>query len=77
MADFKIYSPTSETHITPAVGKIKLGSSNVSKIYQGSTLVWPISDSPVDPYTPVNGTARFIATNNSGVITLYDTSFTS
>lgn len=75
MADFKIYSPTSETHITPAVGKIKLGSSNVSKIYQGSTLVWPISDSPVDPYTPVNGTARFIATNNSGVITLYDTSF--
>lgn len=75
MADFKIYSPTSETHITPAEGKIKLGSSNVLKIYQGSTLVWPISSDPVDPYTPIDGTARFIATNNSGVITLYDTSF--
>ena len=75
MADFKIYSPTSGTHITPAEGKIKLGSSNVLKIYQGSTLVWPISSGPDDPYTPIDGTARFIATNNSGVITLYDTSF--
>ena len=35
MADFKIQG------ITPAVEKLKLGSSNVSKIYNGSTLVWP------------------------------------
>lgn len=62
MADFKIYSPTSETHITPAEGKIKLGSSNVLKIYQGSTLVWPISNENEDDYTPVEGTNfRFLA----------------
>lgn len=35
MADFKI------GNTTPAVGNIKLGSSNVSKIYKGTTLVWP------------------------------------
>ncbi len=35
MADFKFQN------ITPAVGNIKLGSSNVSKIYSGSTQVWP------------------------------------
>lgn len=46
MADFKIYSPTAGDHITPAVGKIKLGSSDVSKIYQGSTLVWPLGAFP-------------------------------
>tara|TARA_Y100000389_G_scaffold195327_1_gene226596 strand:- start:237 stop:1391 length:1155 start_codon:yes stop_codon:yes gene_type:complete len=61
MADFKIYSSTSETHITPAVGKIKLGSSNVSKIYQGSTLVWPVDDEN-DDYVPVDGANfRFLA----------------
>ena len=37
MADFKLQN------ITPAVGNIKLGSSNVSKIYSGSTQVWPTS----------------------------------
>jgi hypothetical protein len=62
MADFKIYSPTSGTHITPAEGKIKLGSSNVLKIYQGSTLVWPISSGPDDSYTPIDGANfRFLA----------------
>ena len=35
MADFKLQNTT------PAVGNIKLGSSNVSKIYSGSTQVWP------------------------------------
>ena len=35
MADFKIQG------ITPAAEKLKLGGSNVSKIYNGSTLVWP------------------------------------
>lgn len=34
MGDFKLQG------VTPAAGKIKLGSSNVSKIYSGSTQVW-------------------------------------
>lgn len=37
MADFKIQG------ITPAAEKLKLGGSNVSKIYSGSTQVWPTS----------------------------------
>jgi len=37
MADLKIQG------VSPAAGKIKLGSSDVAKIYKGSTLVWPIS----------------------------------
>jgi surface protein len=41
MADLKL------NNITPnGVGKIKLGSSDVQKIYNGSTLVWPISPTP-------------------------------
>lgn len=39
-SDFKV------NNITPAVGNIKLGSNNVSKIYQGSTQVWP----PIQSY---------------------------
>jgi uncharacterized protein (TIGR02145 family) len=35
MGDFKIQG------ITPAAEKLKLGGSNVSKIYNGSTQVWP------------------------------------
>ena len=35
MADFRIGSSI------PAEGKIKLGTSNVVKIYKGSTLLWP------------------------------------
>ena len=35
MADLKFGS------VTPALGDIKVGSNNVSKIYQGSTEVWP------------------------------------
>ena len=35
MANLKIQG------ITPAAGKIKVGSSDVSKIYKGSTVVWP------------------------------------
>lgn len=69
MADLKIQG------ITPVAGKIKLGSSDVSKIYSGSTLVWPIANDSGDPYEPVFGTARFVATDNVGVINLYDTSF--
>mgnify|MGYP007020179630 CR=1 FL=1 len=37
MADLKIQG------VSPSAGKIKLGSSDVAKIYKGPTLVWPIS----------------------------------
>ena len=32
--------------ITPNVGDIKVGSSNASKIYKGSTLLWPLGVEP-------------------------------
>jgi uncharacterized protein (TIGR02145 family) len=32
--------------VTPGTGDIKVGSSNVSKIYQGSTLLWPLGVAP-------------------------------
>jgi surface protein len=35
MADFKI------GNITPSSGKLKVGDSEVSKVYNGSTLIWP------------------------------------
>jgi len=40
MADLKFNG------ITPGVNKIKLGNSSVQKIYDGSTLVWPMSIDP-------------------------------
>ena len=40
MGDFKIQG------ITPAADKLKLGGSNVSKIYNGSTQVWPYAATP-------------------------------
>tara|TARA_R110000796_G_scaffold164121_1_gene281053 strand:- start:26 stop:1006 length:981 start_codon:yes stop_codon:yes gene_type:complete len=39
MANLKIQG------VTPAAGKIKVGSSDVSKIYKGSTVVWPTATS--------------------------------
>ncbi len=48
MGDFKIQG------ITPAAEKLKLGSLNVSKIYNGSTQVWP----PVAP-TPTYGAVKY------------------
>ena len=61
MGDLKL------NNITPdGVGKIKLGSTNVQKIYNGSTLVWPFDSSTEDPYTPVEGqNFRFIARKSS------------
>ena len=45
MADLKLNG------VTPAgIGKIKLGSTDVKKVYSGTTLVWPIS-SPPEPCT--------------------------
>ena len=41
MGGFKIQG------ITPAAEKLKLGSLNVSRIYNGSTQVWPISLTPI------------------------------
>jgi len=40
MADLKF------GNVTPAVGNIKLGSSNVSEIYQGTTKLWPLGSAP-------------------------------
>ncbi len=40
MADFKF------GNVTPAVGNIKLGSDNVSEIYQGATKLWPLGTPP-------------------------------
>jgi len=40
MADLKF------GNVTPAVGNIKLGSNNVSEIYQGATKLWPLGTSP-------------------------------
>ena len=42
MADLRIGTATS----APAAGTLKLGSTDISKIYSGSTLVWPIEDDP-------------------------------
>lgn len=42
MAGFRIGSTE------PVSGKVKVGSSDVSKIYQGTTLVWPPSTSSTD-----------------------------
>jgi hypothetical protein len=56
MADLRIGTATS----APAAGTLKLGSTNISKIYSGSTLVWPI-----DPYVPVEGSPRFITSITS------------
>jgi hypothetical protein len=54
MADLRIGTATS----APAAGTLKLGSTDISKIYSGSTLVWPIANE--DPYVPVEGNPRFI-----------------
>ena len=43
MSDFKVNG------ITPEEGKIKVGSANVKRIYQGDSWVWPRQD---DTYTP-------------------------
>lgn len=40
MADLKF------GNVTPAVGNIKLGSNNVSEIYQGTTKLWPLGTPP-------------------------------
>ena len=40
MADLKF------GNVTPAVGNIKLGSNNVSEIYQGTTKLWPLGSPP-------------------------------
>ena len=45
MSDLKLNGVTPD-----GIGKIKLGSADVQKVYSGSTLVWPIS-SPPEPCT--------------------------
>lgn len=72
MADLRIGTATS----APAAGTLKLGSTDISKIYSGSTLVWPISSSAPDPYTPVVGSSfRALGTlSSSPFIGLFDSS---
>lgn len=43
MSDFKVNG------VTPEEGKLKVGSANVKRIYQGNSWVWPPQD---DSYTP-------------------------
>lgn len=57
MEDFKAYNPTYGEPTTPKVGKIKVGSSDVSKIYQGSTLVWPLGSAFPESYSTISGSA--------------------
>lgn len=40
MADLKL------GNLTPAVGNVRLGSNNVSEIYQGATKLWPLGTPP-------------------------------
>ena len=56
MADFKFQGTT------PAAGNIKLGNSNVSKIYSGSTQVWPVAAGGCS-YTFANNTVLINAVN--------------
>ena len=55
MGDLRIGTATS----APAAGTLKIGSTDISKIYSGSTLVWPTSPDPYVP--PVGSSPRFIA----------------
>tara|TARA_R110000744_G_scaffold160254_1_gene276564 strand:- start:48 stop:1157 length:1110 start_codon:yes stop_codon:yes gene_type:complete len=66
MGDFKIQG------ITPAAEKLKLGSLNVSKIYNGSTQVWPST-----PYAPiVGGELTFISNKETApYYGLFDSNF--
>jgi hypothetical protein len=48
MADFKIGG------VTPLLGEMKIGSSNVRKIYNGPTLVWPIDEPTLTWYFVVD-----------------------
>lgn len=68
MGDFKLYTTT------PAIGNIKLGSTNVSSIYFGSELVWP-QTAPID-----SGIGDFVtivrgATFQPNQLRLYDKNF--
>ena len=68
MADLRIGTATS----APAAGTLKLGSTNISKIYSGSTLVWPIEDDPSSDvcgieFTTVN-TSTTAVTSGSPIV---------
>ena len=72
MADLKFNGTT------PGVNKIKLGNSNVQKIYDGSTLVWPTSIDPGEVqicsyiWTTINSTeTELIAGGNIPIYTSY------
>lgn len=46
MSDFKVNGST------PEEGKLKLGSSNIKRIYKGNVWVWPFNDNSYTPTSP-------------------------
>ena len=64
MGDLRIGTATS----APAIGELKLGSINISKIYSGSTLVWPIDVADVcgfgTDWTTINSTVTAVTSGS-------------
>ena len=60
--------------VTPGTGDIKVGSSNASKIYQGSTLLWPLGVAPqpgevtICDFTWTKTNSTITATTTGGTI---------
>lgn len=61
MANFKV------NNIVPDVGEIKVGTANVSKIFQGATLVWPITQGSTPETSTVCGGSIAWTTTNSTI----------
>jgi hypothetical protein len=75
MADLKF------NNVTPTTGSLKVGSNDVSKVYLGSTQVWPIT-LVTDPNTGIYGTFTHLPDDTqSGTANVYSqtnqTSFNS
>lgn len=67
MADLKLNGVTPD-----GIGKIKLGSTDVQKVYSGSTLVWPLNPSEVTIcdyiWTTTNSVSTLLTNGNNMVI---------
>lgn len=61
MANFKV------NNIVPDIGEIKVGTANVSKIFQGATLVWPITQEDNSGTSTVCGGDIVWTTTNSTI----------
>jgi hypothetical protein len=69
MADLRIGTATAP----PNFGELKLGSENIQKVYNGSTLVWPIEDDPSADvcgieFTTVNTSTTAVTSGSTIVI---------